>query len=141
MRSGVMGRIRGTFFALALLGILTGAACAQATKDSAQQSGDTTAAAPKPTAQQEGKTEEAGADKAATEPAADKAAPAKPMTPEEARQAQLVADTNKLLELSQELKAEVAKSNKDTLSLAVVKKAAEVEKLAKSLKERMRNNQ
>jgi hypothetical protein len=43
--------------------------------------------------------------------------------------------------LSQELKAEVAKSNKDTLSLAVVKKAAEVEKLAKSLKERMRNNQ
>ena len=63
------------------------------------------------------------------------------MTPEEARQAQLVADTNKLLELSQELKAEVSKSSKDTLSLAVVKKAAEVEKLAKSLKERMRNNQ
>jgi hypothetical protein len=62
----------------------------------------------------------------------------KPMSPEEARQAQLVADTNKLFELAQELQAEVAKSSKDTLSLAVVKKAAEVEKLAKSLKERMK---
>jgi hypothetical protein len=105
MRSGMMGRTWGTFFALALLGILTGAACAQTAKDSAQQSGDATATAPKSTAQQESKTEDARADKAATEPAADKAAPAKPMTPEEARQAQLVADTNKLLELSQELKA------------------------------------
>jgi hypothetical protein len=62
----------------------------------------------------------------------------KPMSPEEARQAQLVADTNKLFELAQELQTEVAKSSKDTLSLAVVKKAAEVEKLAKSLKERMK---
>ena len=63
---------------------------------------------------------------------------ARPMTPEEARQAQIVADTNKLYELAQELQAEVAKSSKNTLSLAVVKKAAEVEKLAKSLKERMK---
>jgi hypothetical protein len=63
----------------------------------------------------------------------------KPMTPEEARQAQLVADTNRLYQLAQELQAEVAKSTKNTLSLAVVKKAAEVEKLAKSLKERMKN--
>lgn len=63
----------------------------------------------------------------------------KPMTPEkEERQAQIVADTKKLYELAEELQAEVAKSNKNTLSLAVVKKAAEVEKLAKSLKERMR---
>jgi hypothetical protein len=45
-------------------------------------------------------------------------------------QAQIVADTQKLLKLSQELKAEVAKSNKDTLSLTVIKKAEEVEKLA-----------
>ena len=62
----------------------------------------------------------------------------KPLTPEEARQAQIVADTNKLYQLAQELQAEVAKSSKNTLSLAVVKKAAEVEKLAKSLKERMK---
>ena len=60
------------------------------------------------------------------------------MTPAEERQAQLVADTSKLYELAQELQAEVAKSNKNTLSLAVVKKVAEVEKLAKSLKERMK---
>jgi len=66
------------------------------------------------------------------------AAADKPATPEEAQQAQLVADTKKLYELAQELQAEVAKSNKNTLSLAVVKKAAEVEKLAKSLKERMK---
>ncbi len=60
------------------------------------------------------------------------------MTPAEERQAQLVADTSKLYELAQELQAEVAKSSKNTLSLAVVKKVAEVEKLAKSLKERMK---
>jgi len=63
----------------------------------------------------------------------------KPMSPQEARQAQIVADTDKLYQLAQELQVEVAKSGKNTLSLAVVKKAAEVEKLAKSLKERMKS--
>lgn len=53
------------------------------------------------------------------------------------RQAQIVADTQKLLKLSQELKVEVAKSNKDTLSLTVIKKAEEVEKLAKTLKDEL----
>ena len=52
-------------------------------------------------------------------------------------QAQIIADTQKLLKLSQELKAEVAKSNKDTLSLTVIKKAEEVEKLAKTLKDEL----
>ena len=55
------------------------------------------------------------------------------------RQKRLVADTNKLLELAQELKVDVDKSNKDTLSLSVVKKADEIEKLAKSVKERMKS--
>jgi hypothetical protein len=41
--------------------------------------------------------------------------------------------------LTQELKAEVAKSNKDTLSVTVIKKAQEIERLAKSIKERTRN--
>jgi hypothetical protein len=54
------------------------------------------------------------------------------------RQKQLVADTNKLLSLAKELKEEVDKSNSDTLSINVVKKAAEIEKLAKSVKDRMR---
>jgi hypothetical protein len=57
------------------------------------------------------------------------------------RQQQLVTDTAKLLALATELKSEVEKSNKDTLSLAVVKKAEEIEKLAKSVKEKMRDAQ
>jgi nitric oxide reductase activation protein len=54
------------------------------------------------------------------------------------RQRQLVADTDKLLSLAQELKAEVDKSNKDQLSLDVVKRAEQIEKLAKSVKEKMK---
>ncbi len=64
-----------------------------------------------------------------------------PATVTDPRQAQILADTQKLLKLSQELKAEVAKSNKDTLSLSVIKKAEEVEKLAKTLKEEMSKSQ
>jgi len=52
-------------------------------------------------------------------------------------QAQLLADSEKLVKLSQELKTEVGKSTKDTLSVTVIKKAEEVEALAKSLRERM----
>ena len=54
------------------------------------------------------------------------------------RQKRLVADTDKLLQLAQELKVEVGKSNKDMLSVTVIKKAEEIEKLAKSVKERMK---
>lgn len=60
------------------------------------------------------------------------------LSPAEKRRADLMADTEKLYQLTQELKAEVARSNKDTLSVAVVKKAQEVERLAKSIKERSR---
>jgi type VI protein secretion system component VasF len=62
-----------------------------------------------------------------------------PLTPAEQKRADLLADTEKLYQLTQELKAEVAKSNKDTLSISVVKKAQEVERLAKSIKERSKN--
>lgn len=55
------------------------------------------------------------------------------------RQKQLVEDTEKLLALANELKVDVDKSNKDTLSLDVVKKADEIEKLAHSVKEKMKN--
>jgi len=54
------------------------------------------------------------------------------------RQKQLERDMDKLFELAKQLKEEVNKSNKDTLSVDVVKKAAEIEKLAKSVKDRMR---
>ncbi len=62
------------------------------------------------------------------------------LSPKDLRKAQIAADTEKLYQMAQELKAEVAKSNKDILSIAVVKKADEIEKLAKSLKERMRSD-
>jgi hypothetical protein len=57
-----------------------------------------------------------------------------PASPEQLRQTQIEADTKKLYQLSAELRAEVAKTYKESLSLTVLKKAEEVEKLAKSLK-------
>jgi hypothetical protein len=54
------------------------------------------------------------------------------------RQKRLVADTAKLLVLATDLKAQVDKSTKDTMSVDVIKKADEIEKLARSVKERMK---
>ena len=54
------------------------------------------------------------------------------------RQKKLVADTDKLLSLATDLKEQVDKSTKDTLSVDVIKKADEIEKLAHSVKERMK---
>jgi len=54
------------------------------------------------------------------------------------RQAQLKSDTVKLLKLSQELKDYVDKSNENVLSLDVLKKAEEIEKLARSVKDKMK---
>ena len=48
------------------------------------------------------------------------------------------SDTDKLLRLSTELKEDVDKSTKNELSLDVIRKAAEVEKLAHDVKERMK---
>ena len=56
------------------------------------------------------------------------------------RQAALQRDTNKLLELATQLKQEVDKSSENTLSLDVVKKAEEIEKLAHSVREKMKGN-
>lgn len=54
------------------------------------------------------------------------------------RQADLKADTEKLLKLAVQLKADVDKSNADVLSLEVVRKAEEIEKLAHSVKDKMK---
>lgn len=62
---------------------------------------------------------------------------AAPQTPEEIRHAQLAADTKRLHHLAIELRAELAKNNKDTLPLTVVSKTKELEKLADSLRARM----
>jgi hypothetical protein len=56
------------------------------------------------------------------------------------RQKQLVNDTQKLLALANELKSDVDKSSKDTLSLDVIRKADEIEKLAHSVKEKMKGS-
>jgi len=56
------------------------------------------------------------------------------------RQAQLQRDADNLLKLANELKQSVDKSNENTLSLEVVKKAEEIEKLAHSVKEKMKAN-
>jgi hypothetical protein len=56
------------------------------------------------------------------------------------RQAELKRDTDKLLKLSTELKDYVDKSNENVLSLDVIKKAEEIEKLARSVKTKMRGD-
>jgi hypothetical protein len=54
------------------------------------------------------------------------------------RQADLRRDTEKLLKLATELKDSVDKSSEGTLSLDVIKKAEEIEKLARSVKDKMK---
>jgi len=64
--------------------------------------------------------------------------PALPADPETLRKKQVADDTAKLLVLANELKAEMDKSTKDTLSLSVVKKAEEIEKLARKVRGEMK---
>ena len=54
------------------------------------------------------------------------------------RQEEIRKDTQKLFQLATELKDAVDKTNEHVLSLDVVKKAEEVEKLAKKVKEKMK---
>jgi hypothetical protein len=54
------------------------------------------------------------------------------------RKKQIADDSARLLQLATDLKAEVDKTDKDTLSLTVIRKADEIEKLAHSVKERTR---
>lgn len=128
MRSlrGKLNLSLGALTVLVLLFLLAAFASTQTPTPSTQQSGAAATPAPTP----DHKVDNAAAQNAVN----DQAKPG-----DDARQAQLVADTAKLFQLAQELQAEVAKSGKNTLSISVMKKAAEVEKLARSLKERMRN--
>jgi hypothetical protein len=56
-------------------------------------------------------------------------------------QLQLQKDTAHLLELVQDLKAEVDKAGSNTLSLEALRKADAIQKLAKDLKDRMKERQ
>ena len=56
------------------------------------------------------------------------------------RQGDLQRDTEKLLQLATELKEYVGKTDENVLSLDVLKKAEEIEKLAHSVKEKMKTS-
>ncbi|HZU23857.1 MAG TPA: hypothetical protein VE998_13580 [Terriglobales bacterium] len=54
------------------------------------------------------------------------------------RQEDLKRDTDRLFKLAGELKAEVDKTSENVLSLDVIKKADEIEKLARSVRDKMK---
>src|SRR5216684_33137 len=58
----------------------------------------------------------------------------------EERQAELKRDAEKLLKLSTELKDYVDKSNENVLSVDVIRKAEEIEKLAHNVKTKMKGD-
>ena len=97
-----------------------------------QQPAQNSGAAPSPAARQ---APAAQAPAAQAPPTTDTAKPAPPQTPQ---QKQLAEDTAKLLVLANELKAELDKSNMDTLSLGVIRKAEQVEKLAHKVRDEMK---
>jgi predicted outer membrane protein len=53
------------------------------------------------------------------------------------RQKSLVSDTNKLLKIAADLDAEIGRTNPETLSSSQLRKVAEIEKLARGVKEKM----
>jgi hypothetical protein len=54
------------------------------------------------------------------------------------RKRQLNEDSARLLKLANDLKVEVDKTNKDVLSMTVIRKADEIERLAHGVKEKMK---
>jgi hypothetical protein len=66
--------------------------------------------------------------------------PLKGSTADSDKKKQIVDESAELLNMALALKAEVDKTTKDTLSLNVIKKADEIEKLAKSVKEKMKQS-
>jgi hypothetical protein len=59
-------------------------------------------------------------------------------TANEQRHKKMLDDANKMVQLANELKADVEKAQNDELSVGVLKKAAEVEKLAHDVQQRMK---
>jgi hypothetical protein len=54
------------------------------------------------------------------------------------RKKQIADESAQLLKLATDLKSEVDKSNKDTLSMTVIRKADAIEKLAREVKDKMK---
>ncbi|MBS1804745.1 MAG: hypothetical protein JST28_15380 [Acidobacteria bacterium] len=66
--------------------------------------------------------------------------PAKGAAGDTERKKQIADESAQLLDMALALKAEVDKTTKDTLSLNVIKKADQIEKLAKSVKDKMKQS-
>jgi len=56
------------------------------------------------------------------------------------RQQEIVNATDKLVTLTQQLKDDMEKGSKDQMSAANIKKTEEIEKLARSVKEKMKGS-
>ncbi len=56
------------------------------------------------------------------------------------RRKQISVESSQLLAMAVDLKAEVDKTNKDTLSLTVIRKADAIEKLAKTVREKIKQS-
>lgn len=93
------------------------------------QSPPTTSAEPKPASSDHAQPSEQTAGPAGS--------PAAAPTPENITGDQIEADIKKLHLLAAELRAEVGRTYKESLSVDVLKKAKEIETLSKSLKERI----
>jgi hypothetical protein len=71
------------------------------------------------------------------QPQQNSAAPAV-LQPAGSQDQRITGESSELLKLATDLKAEVDKSTKDTLSLGVIRKAEEVEQMARGMKDRYR---
>lgn len=58
----------------------------------------------------------------------------------EERQSSLKKDTDELFTLASQLKESVERTNQNTLSVEVIRKTQQIEKLAKSVREKMKGN-
>ncbi len=54
------------------------------------------------------------------------------------RQQKMLEDANKLVQMAQQLKASVDKTDRNTLSVEVIREAERIEKLARQVKDNMR---
>ena len=73
-------------------------------------------------------------------PSAAESNPQPQPAPDSQRRNQISIESTQLLAMAVALKAEVDKTNKDTLSLNVIRKADAIEKLAKTVKEKMKQS-
>jgi hypothetical protein len=127
---------RSRRWAMVCAGILAMGAAVAGAPQQAQPSSPEPGNGSRPTAEHGAGPPAAGATTPAT-PAPPNGA-LSPDAPNAERREQIAADSARLVKLAGELKAEVDKSSKDTLSVSVIRKADAIEKLAHSVKEKTR---